>query len=56
MREKGVGTGSLPTDKSPEKAAEENTEPEEKAKPKATKTASLAKAAAEDKPFPDELF
>ena len=56
MGEKGVGTGSLPTDKSPEKAAEENTEPEEKAKPKATKTASLAKAAAEDKPFPDELF
>lgn len=56
MREKGVGTGSLPTDKSPEKAAEENTEPEEKAKPKATKTASLAKAAAEDKPLPDELF
>ncbi len=56
MREKGVGTGSLPTDKSPEKVAEENTEPEEKAKPKATKTASLAKAAAEDKPFPDELF
>lgn len=56
MREKGVGTGSLPTDKSPEKAAEEKTEPEEKAKPKATKTASLAKAAAEDKPFPDELF
>ena len=56
MREKGVGTGSLPTDKSPEKAAEENTVPEEKAKPKATKTASLAKAAAEDKPFPDELF
>lgn len=56
MREKGVGTGSLPTDKSPEKAVEENTEPEEKAKPKATKTASLAKAAAEDKPFPDELF
>lgn len=56
MREKGVGTGSLPTDKSPEKAAEEYTEPEEKAKPKATKTASLAKAAAEDKPFPDELF
>lgn len=56
MREKGVGTGSLPTDKSPEKAAEENTEPEEKVKPKATKTASLAKAAAEDKPFPDELF
>lgn len=56
MREKGVRTGSLPTDKSPEKAAEENTEPEEKAKPKATKTASLAKAAAEDKPFPDELF
>lgn len=56
MREKGVGTGSLPTDKSPEKSAEENTDPEEKAKPKATKTASLAKAAAEDKPFPDELF
>lgn len=56
MREKGVGTGSLPTDKSPEKAAEENIEPEEKAKPKATKTASLAKAAAEDKPLPDELF
>ena len=56
MREKGVGTGSLPTDKSPEKAAEEKTEPEEKVKPKATKTASLAKAAAEDKPFPDELF
>lgn len=56
MREKGVGTGSLPTDKSPEKAAGENTEPEEKAKPKATKTASLAKAAAEDKPLPDELF
>lgn len=56
MREKGVGTGSLPTDKSPEKAAEEKTEPEEKTKPKATKTASLAKAAAEDKPFPDELF
>lgn len=56
MREKGVGTGSLPTDKSPEKAAEEKPEPEEKAKPKATKTASLAKAAAEDKPFPDELF
>lgn len=56
MREKGVGTGSLPTDKSPEKAAEENTEPAEKARPKATKTASLAKAAAEDKSFPDELF
>lgn len=56
MREKGVGTGALPTDKSPEKPEEAKAEPEEKAKPKATKTASLAKAAAEDKPFPDELF
>ena len=62
MRAKGVGTGTLTTDVA-EAAAPAKTvaAPEEPAKePKAaksgTKAASLAKAAAQDKPVPEELF
>ena len=61
MRAKGVGTGSIvespakeekPAEKAPAApAAEEKT-----AKTTKSKAASLAKAASEDKPVPDELF
>lgn len=61
MRAKGVGTGSIvespakeekPAEKAPAApAAEENP-----AKTAKSKAASLAKAASEDKPVPDELF
>ncbi|WP_440556489.1 recombinase RecA [Treponema succinifaciens] len=61
MRAKGVGTGSIvdlpskeekPAEKAPAApAAEEKT-----AKAAKSKAASLAKAASEDKPVPDELF
>lgn len=59
MKEKGVGTGSLPTDKTEEKAAAEpSVTPSASAADakKTSKAASLAKAAAEEKIAPDELF
>lgn len=65
MREKGVGTGSAAAENAslsqkPEKvsaAAEKQTAAEEKpAKSLKAKAASLAKAASEDTPVPDELF
>lgn len=62
MKEKGVGTGSLPTDKTEEKApvaapaAAAATEQSPAAKKASSKAASLAKAASEDKIAPDELF
>lgn len=61
MRAKGVGTGSIaeppakeekPTEKAPVAPAAE----EKPAKAAKSKAASLAKAASEDKPVPDELF
>ncbi|MCR5081028.1 MAG: recombinase RecA [Treponema sp.] len=59
MKEKGVGTGSLPTDKTEEKSASAPSvtpaAPAADAK-KTSKAASLAKAAAEEKIAPDELF
>jgi len=68
MRSKGVGTGSLSTDKMPEESsaakatsvnatpiAKETVEKSAKAT-KSSKTSSLAKAAASDKPVPEELF
>lgn len=59
MKEKGVGTGSLPTDKTEEKvAAAPSVTPAASAADakKTSKAASLAKAAAEEKIAPDELF
>ncbi len=59
MKEKGVGTGSLPTDKTEEKAAAApSVTPAASAADakKTSKAASLAKAAAEEKIAPDELF
>lgn len=58
MREKGVGTGSIVDSPSKEeKPAEKAPDAEEKtAKVAKSKAASLAKAASEDKPVPDELF
>ncbi len=59
MRAKGVGVGNLPTDAVPEKAPAAPAAPAAKAeeKPAAkSKTSSLAKAAASDKPVPEELF
>lgn len=65
MREKGVGAGAAqPDSASLAQKPEKNTVTEEKkpaaeekaAKPSRTKTASLARAAAEDTPVPDELF
>ena len=61
MRAKGVGTGSIvespakeekPAEKTPAAPAAE----EKPAKTAKSKAASLAKAASEDKPVPDELF
>lgn len=61
MRAKGVGTGSIaespekeekPAEKAPAAPAAE----EKPAKTTKSKAASLAKAASEDKPVPDELF
>lgn len=61
MRAKGVGTGSIvespakeekPAEKAPAAPAAE----EKPAKTAKSKAASLAKAASEDKPVPDELF
>lgn len=58
MRAKGVGTGSIVDSHSKEeKPAEKAPDAEEKtAKAAKSKAASLAKAASEDKPVPDELF
>mgnify|MGYP002766242058 FL=1 len=58
MRAKGVGTGSIVDSPSKEeKSAEKAPDAEEKtAKTAKSKAASLAKAASEDKPVPDELF
>ncbi|WP_288568648.1 recombinase RecA [uncultured Treponema sp.] len=58
MRAKGVGTGSIVDSSSKEeKPAEKAPDAEEKtAKAAKSKAASLAKAASEDKPVPDELF
>lgn len=58
MRAKGVGTGSIVDSPSKEeKPAEKAPDAEEKtAKTAKSKAASLAKAASEDKPVPDELF
>lgn len=58
MRAKGVGTGSIVDSPSKEeKSAEKAPDAEEKtAKVAKSKAASLAKAASEDKPVPDELF
>lgn len=58
MRAKGVGTGSIVDSPSKEeKPAEKAPDAEEKtAKVAKSKAASLAKAASEDKPVPDELF
>lgn len=55
MRAKGVGTGSIVDSPSKEeKPAEKAPDAEEKTAK--SKAASLAKAASEDKPVPDELF
>ena len=61
MRAKGVGTGSIaepPTkeEKPAEKAPVAPAVEEKPAKAAKSKAASLAKAASEDKPVPDELF
>lgn len=58
MRAKGVGTGSIvESPAKEEKPAEKAPATEEKpAKTAKSKAASLAKAASEDKPVPDELF
>ncbi len=59
MRSKGVGLGNLTTDATPEpKAASSSSGQEDGAsKTKASsKTSSLAKAAASDKPSPEDLF
>lgn len=58
MRAKGVGTGTVVESPAKEAApAEKVSAAEEKtAKTAKLKTASLAKAASEDKPVPDELF
>lgn len=58
MRAKGVGTGSIVDSSSKEEEpAEKAPDAEEKtAKAAKSKAASLAKAASEDKPVPDELF
>lgn len=58
MRAKGVGTGSIVDSPSrEEKSAEKAPDAEGKtAKVAKSKAASLAKAASEDKPVPDELF
>lgn len=57
MREKGVGLGGAQPEK-PAETAEVTAAPaiEVPAKTAKTKTSSLAKAAAEDKPMPEELF
>ena len=57
MREKGVGLGGAQPEK-PAETAEVTAAPavEAPAKTAKTKTSSLAKAAAEDKPMPEELF
>ena len=57
MREKGVGLGGAQPEK-PAVTAEVTAAPavEAPAKTAKTKTSSLAKAAAEDKPMPEELF
>ena len=57
MREKGVGLGGAHPEK-PAETAEVTAAPavEAPAKTAKTKTSSLAKAAAEDKPMPEELF
>lgn len=61
MRAKGVGTGSIvdspsKEEKSAEKAPAAPAAEEKTAKAAKSKAASLAKAASEDKPVPDELF
>ena len=61
MRAKGVGTGSIvdspsKEEKSAEKAPAAPAAEEKTAKSAKSKAASLAKAASEDKPVPDELF
>ncbi len=57
MHAKGVGTGGLKTDAVPPSSAESKpVEAEVKKAPAKTKTESLAKAASEDKPLPEELF
>ena len=61
MRAKGVGTGSIvdspsQEEKSAEKAPAAPAAEEKTAKAAKSKAASLAKAASEDKPVPDELF
>ncbi len=59
MRMKGVGTGSMVTDATPEEKEEPKATVVSEEKPKTTtksKAASLAKAASEDKPIPEELF
>lgn len=61
MRAKGVGTGSIAEspekeEKSAEKAPAAPAAEEKPAKTTKSKAASLAKAASEDKPVPDELF
>ncbi len=57
MREKGVGTGNLPTDKTKEETSESKVSPSKDADAKkSAKTQNLAKAAAEDNPSPEELF
>lgn len=61
MRAKGVGTGSIvdspsKEEKSAEKAPAAPDAEEKTSKAAKSKAASLAKAASEDKPVPDELF